>query len=818
MPLGSAFDREKPEGERALTGHLRARRQLDGTPLGARREHGFGDEHAGDAVHGRREGRREPPSRGDERSELVSGPGAARGQAESLDIAARLRTGRHSSGVARSAVDTKLVALDRDARAIRHDLETIHPRCARRAREKLRARTTLELEHGANLRFDAGRHLAPRVRDGPNPDGHAEQPRKQIELVEGLIEEHAAAVLGAPGRSQVVRVAAKAVRDRPDHAAHAPERAVPQTRAQREVAAIGPEREHGRKRKRRRPFVRGEQRVAPGDARREGLFEQEVRPAAESRERRGDMIERRRRDHPGVGHAGVGELRHAGERLGVFKAPPGGGVRVGDGHELGARHLTRRESARVRLAPLPDADHGDPERALGGRSVIEGHRPGMVDASRMSAQSAAEGRLYFAEGAPDAVLDGRRTDELLERLVAQLGPLGRVLLIPPDFTRRHSGVGPLTTRLFHRLGGRGHVEVLPALGTHAAMTEGELETLYPGIPKEAFHVHDWRHGVTSLGEVPASVVHEASDGRLSYPIRCEVARLVAGEHWDRIISLGQLVPHEVAGIAGQSKNVFVGTGGKDVIDRTHYLGAVCGMEAAMGRARTPVRKVLSYMRSELASALPITYVLTVRGRDAAGALVTRGLFAGDDDACFFAGESLVRACNVELLDEAPDKIVVYLDPSEFKSTWLGNKAIYRTRLAVADAGELLVLAPGVHRFGEDAGIDRLVRRHGYRGTERTLAAVDADPELAQSLSAAAHLIHGSSEGRFRIRYAAGGIDAATLRAVGYEAAELAPSLARYDPARLTDGMNELSDGERIYFVRNPALGLWSLRDKLAVDT
>jgi hypothetical protein len=220
------------------------------------------------------------------------------------------------------------------------------------------------------------------------------------------------------------------------------------------------------------------------------------------------------------------------------------------------------------------------------------------------------------------------------------------------------------------------------------------------------------------------------------------------------------------------------------------------------------------MRRELAGALPITYLLTVRGRDERGELVTRGLFAGDDDGCYLAGVPLVQACNVELLDEAPSKIVCYLEPSEFKTTWLGNKAIYRTRMAVADGGELLVLAPGVKGFGEDPDIDRLIRRHGYHGTERTLAAVKADPELGRSLSAAAHLIHGSSEGRFRIRYAAGGMDAATIEKAGYESAELAAALRRYDPQRLSDGVNVMPDGERIFFVSNPALGLWSLRDKL----
>jgi nickel-dependent lactate racemase len=432
----------------------------------------------------------------------------------------------------------------------------------------------------------------------------------------------------------------------------------------------------------------------------------------------------------------------------------------------------------------------------------------------MSAQSKPAGKLYFAEGAPDRTLDTARQHELLSELLAALGPLRRVLLVPPDFTRRHSGAGELTSELYRRLSSHATVEVLPALGTHAPMTSDELGAMFPGIPASAFRVHDWRRDVTALGEVPASLVREVSGGLLDYSIRCEVATRLARGGWDRILSVGQLVPHEVAGIAGQSKNVFVGTGGKDVIDRTHFLGAVCGMEAAMGRARSPVRSVLSYLQRELAGTLPITYLLTVRGRDARGDIVTRGLYAGDDDACFLAGVPLVQACNVELLDEAPAKVVCYLDPSEFKSTWLGNKAIYRTRMAVADGGELLVMAPGIKSFGEDPGIDRLIRRHGYHGTPRTLAAVNEDPELAASLSAAAHLIHGSSEGRFRVRYAAGGLDARAVEQAGYEPADLADALRRYDPERLVDGFNVLPDGERIYFVSNPALGLWSLRSKL----
>jgi nickel-dependent lactate racemase len=423
--------------------------------------------------------------------------------------------------------------------------------------------------------------------------------------------------------------------------------------------------------------------------------------------------------------------------------------------------------------------------------------------------------VRFAEGAPDAVIDRRRAEELLDGLVESFGRPERVLLLPPDFTRFHSGAGELTSLLYARLTKRAEVEVLPALGTHAPMTPEALSTMFPGIPLDRFFVHEWRSGLATLGEVPADFIDEVSGGLVNYPIRCEVdARIVEGR-WDRIVSVGQLVPHEVIGIAGHDKNVFVGAGGKDVIDRTHFLGAVCGMESIMGRAETPVRDVMSFMAKELASHLPITHVLTVRTRDASGAMVTRGLFSGEGHAVFSAGAPLAQASNLEYLEKPLPKVVVYLDPTEFHSTWLGNKAVYRTRMAIADGGELLILAPGVERFGEDPGIDRLIRRHGYRGTPATLKAVADDPEMADSLSAAAHLIHGSSEGRFRIVYAPGKLTRDEVIGVGYEFAELEQALRRYDRNQLRPGKNVLPDGEEIFFVENPALGLWALRSQFA---
>ncbi|HYO94623.1 MAG TPA: gluconokinase, GntK/IdnK-type [Polyangiaceae bacterium] len=433
-------------------------------------------------------------------------------------------------------------------------------------------------------------------------------------------------------------------------------------------------------------------------------------------------------------------------------------------------------------------------------------------ARRLAREGLTGGRVRIAEGGPDTHIDEQQARSLIDGLVSELPPARRVLLIPPDYTRAHSGAGELTQLLYERLGGA-EVDVLPAVGTHRAMTVTERESLFPRIPAQRFLEHDFRQNLLSLGEVPASFVSEVSGGLWAAPIPCEVnAKLVQGGY-DRIFSIGQLVPHEVAGIAGHSKNVFVGVGGKSAIDRTHFLGALCGIESILGEACNPVRDVLSYMGNQLGSALPLTHVLTVRARDASGALRTRGLFAGDDDACYFAGAPLARASNTRFLSEPEAKVVVYLHPAEYKSTWLGNKAIYRARLALRKGGELVVIAPGVDRFGEDPDIDRLVRRHGYYGRERTLAAVASDPELAGTLAAAAHLIHGSGEGRFRVVYAAGGLSPSELAAVGYESMSVDDALQRYEPTRMSEGVNVLPDGERIFFVSNPALGLWDARTR-----
>jgi nickel-dependent lactate racemase len=419
--------------------------------------------------------------------------------------------------------------------------------------------------------------------------------------------------------------------------------------------------------------------------------------------------------------------------------------------------------------------------------------------------------LYFATGSPATDFSDAELKSAVFRTLDALGERKRVLALPPDITRVHSRAGEITRLVYDYYGDRLKA-VLPAIGTHVPMTPSEIGHMFPGVPQPLFHVHDWRNGIVTLGEVPAEYVKEQSGGLVDFPWPAQVDKMLVEGGFDLILSIGQVVPHEVIGMANYTKNVFVGTGGREGINKSHFLGAVYGMEKLMGRADNPVRRVMNYAAEKFARHLPIVYLHTVVSKNDAGKLAIRGFYAGDDDRCFLQAAELSLKVNFVMMERQIRKAVVYLDPGEFRSTWLGNKAVYRTRMALADDAELIVLAPGVKEFGEDPGIDQLIRKYGYVGTPRVLDAVKKNADLANNLSAAAHLIHGSSEGRFQITYCPGHLTREEIDAVNFKYADLELMMKRYNPAKLKDGWNVV-DGEEIFYISNPALGLWAWRGR-----
>ena len=421
--------------------------------------------------------------------------------------------------------------------------------------------------------------------------------------------------------------------------------------------------------------------------------------------------------------------------------------------------------------------------------------------------------IYFEKGSQDTVLTDQEIREALHLALDKVGPRNRVLAIPPDITRYYSKAGLLTEYAWEYYGGA-MTDILPALGTHVAMTDQEIARMFGSTPGSLFRVHDWRHDVVTLGEVPSRFVEDISEGKVTFSWPAQVNRLLVEGGHDLILSIGQVVPHEVVGMANYNKNIFVGTGGPEGINKSHFLGAAYGMERMMGRTDTPVRQVLNYASDHFSGDLPLLlYIQTVIGRAQTGELVVRGLYIGDDEACFIKASELSLQVNFQMFEKPLDKVVVYLEPEEFKTTWLGNKSIYRTRMAIADGGELVVLAPGLKEFGEDKEIDHLIRKYGYQTTPEILKAVDENEDLKQNLSAAAHLIHGSTEERFSVTYCPGHISKEEIESVNYNYASLEEMIHRYDPAVLQEGFNTMPDGEEIFYISNPALGLWSLKDK-----
>jgi nickel-dependent lactate racemase len=415
--------------------------------------------------------------------------------------------------------------------------------------------------------------------------------------------------------------------------------------------------------------------------------------------------------------------------------------------------------------------------------------------------------MITSKDSPQAIINRLELEKIMHVVAGSL-PAGtrKILLVPPDFSRFHSGAGEISSILYRLLSPGLEVDLLPALGTHRPMTGAEMDTMFPGIPHARIHVHDWRNSICSLGEIAGDFVSDLSGGKVNYPVRVELAcRIVEGKY-DTIISISQVVPHEVVGMAGGNKNLLVGCAGPDTINKSHFLGAVCNMEKIMGQINSPVRGLLNEAEDRYLKGLPLTYILNVRTRETNGVMATKGVFIGKERDCFLQAARLSQQVNIVKVKPLK-KVVVYLDPSEFKSTWLGNKAIYRTRMAIANGGELLIIAPGLVEFGEAQINDKLIRKYGYCGTPATLKAVAENDDLRQNLGAAAHLIHGSSEGRFRIIYAPGKLTREEIESVGFEYTGLNQCLAKYNPEKLQDGCQTVN-GEEIFFISNPALGLW----------
>ena len=420
--------------------------------------------------------------------------------------------------------------------------------------------------------------------------------------------------------------------------------------------------------------------------------------------------------------------------------------------------------------------------------------------------------LYYSIENEDITISPEQIKKAVIDCIESAGPGKSLLIIPPDITRVHSGAGTITEMIWNEY--RDKVkDILPAIGTHKPMNGFEIDRMYGDIPHELFRVHNCRKDIITLGKIPGSFIKEVSEGKLNYEWPVQVNKLVSEHAGSLIISVGQVVPHEVTGMANYNKNVFIGCGGYESINKSHYLGAVYGMERLMGQAMNPVREVINRGDRLFGKHLNILYILTVVATGHDGWPAIKGLFIGSDIECFTKASSFSARLNIKIIEKAPEKIVVFLNPFEYRSTWLGNKAIYRTRMAIADKGELIIIAPGLREFGEDKTIDMLIRKYGYRTSWKIIQLAEKNHDLQNNLAVAAHLIHGSPENRFSVTYCTDSIREDEIRNVGFGYAGLQKTKAKYDLENLREGFNINRNGEEFYYISNPALGLWIAKNR-----
>ena len=412
-----------------------------------------------------------------------------------------------------------------------------------------------------------------------------------------------------------------------------------------------------------------------------------------------------------------------------------------------------------------------------------------------------------------------RLSQLMEQTVAEArrricrAPR-RVLLLPPDITRMHSGAGRLTEMLYQRFASEAEVHVIPTLGQHVPHTPEENRRMFGSIPEERIHAHDWRYGCVQVGEISAQEVSASCQGVADWAMPIVLNRSLMEDPWDLVINVGHVVPHEVLGFANHNKNYFIGLGGKDLICASHLMAACCGIENNLGNLVTPVRHCFNLAEERFLGQLPDLYVQVVMARNPQGELVHTGVYVGDDLETYLAAARQSREQNITVFEEPVKKIVCVMQGDEFVSTWVANKAVYRTRMALADGGELLILAPGLKRFGEQPDVDAIIRKYGYAGTPAVMSEYSRQADLQELAHATAHLLHGSSEGRFRVTYAPGFLSRAEMEQVRFGYADLNEMVARYRPDELREGWQRTTDGEEYFFIPTPSAGLWSTSARL----
>jgi len=287
----------------------------------------------------------------------------------------------------------------------------------------------------------------------------------------------------------------------------------------------------------------------------------------------------------------------------------------------------------------------------------------------------------------------------------------RVLVIVPDRTR--TAPIPSLFRLVHQeLAGKAKsLDFLVALGTHSVMSEEALNQLFALTPEERNgkyagtrilnHRWDLPETFATLGFISPQETMEISQGMLSVEVPVKINALVL--QYDVLLICGPVFPHEVVGFSGGNKYFFPGVSGREIIDFTHWLGALLTSYAIIGVKHTPVRAIIEHAAQMIPTPkLCIAFVATHDG--------LHGIYAGDIQAAWSAAADLSAQVHIRYVDH-PYQRVLSIMPEQYDDLWTGAKGMYKLEPVIADGGEVVIYAPHIHEFSYTHG--KVIEAIGY---------------------------------------------------------------------------------------------------------
>ncbi|MFL6276532.1 MAG: lactate racemase domain-containing protein [Blastocatellia bacterium] len=320
--------------------------------------------------------------------------------------------------------------------------------------------------------------------------------------------------------------------------------------------------------------------------------------------------------------------------------------------------------------------------------------------------------MLIGKGYEDRFLTEAEIRGLMSEALAAVSLDGkRVLILIPDRTR--TAPIPQMFRLFHELLGArvAALDYLIALGTHQPMSEAAINQLVGVTAEERATVfagvgvfnHRWDvpETFTTLGEIPATEISEMTGGLLNQPVDVRLNKLIFD--YDQIIICGPTFPHEVVGFSGGNKYFFPGIGGSEVINFSHWLGALITSYEVIGTRYTPVRRVIDRAAARI-DRPKLCFSLVVKGEQLAG------LFIGSPEAAYEAAADLSAKLHIRWV-ERPFERVLSVMPEMYADIWTAAKGMYKLEPVVADGGEIIIYAPHIDEVSYTHGA--LLDRIGY---------------------------------------------------------------------------------------------------------